>query len=280
MTSLATWCIDEASNMAYPMEVSVQYRSIISERRSLRIPRQERWLFRFVSLLAVTSGLVSICGCSAIADKVMKGGGKSPARIVGPGSFELDYTNTLYFERDVTISVDSLFARLLTADRATWNALQDFLRPAESLLNNTYGVTLAPTNLVPDYKNTKFVAQAGYSDWRHLRDSPSSFRNITKPNKSLRDLRCRTKLVHAEIEFNSLTPRRLFFQVKLIVEIQGLSRAEDWQYVELDPESVARVGSHLAWDLISSYNEYLKLRYGIEVLSTEDKTSEDFESLD
>jgi hypothetical protein len=224
-----------------------------------------------LALVLVSAGGVS---CSYILAGTSMGGA---VEVRGPAddatsNFRIHYENWIGFNHDLTVSVDSAFARLKANDKDAWAALRDFVTPAKETLAR-YGVTYVDEPYtpsfprpVPDYSAKKFVLSSyeQYSRWSSLERrpgfAPNGFAVVPVIDGHYR---IRAKIVRAEAEFNSLQTRRVFIKADLIVQMQ-LKSADGWTNVGLDHNNAELVSNQLRKDLNRAYYRYLSNRYALE----------------
>jgi hypothetical protein len=189
----------------------------------------------------------------------------------GIGFLVWRYNNEIEFDRELTISVDSVFARLQAEDGDVKAAVDDFRLPAYRLLSDKYGIQLSGGEIEADAQSRKFVLKTENVPWP-LNDDVGLINSPlwTLPaSKSLgANYRWRAHVVNAEVGFNSLAPRRVSVKAEILVEIQERLPNGQWKNIQLNDKVVRSVGHSLKQDLNRAYRQYMKDRYGFEVTSS------------
>jgi hypothetical protein len=187
--------------------------------------------------------------------------------------FVWQYENWIEFDRELTITVDSVFARLKAKDGDVQRAVDDFRAPAYRVLNDNYGINLVWGSLEADFQSRKFVLKTHGMPWPSddidgAMNRPQSPMLALPASKQMgASYRWRARVAKCEVEFNSLSSKRVFVHAEIFVEIQERLPKGQWKMVQLNDTAMKTVGDSLRKDLNRAYYRYMKDRYGFEVTS-------------
>ena len=189
-----------------------------------------------------------------------------------PHGFTLEYSNWIRFNRNLTISVDSVFARLKSGDKNAEALINEFVHPAYEILDDYCTVPEFIEGPTPQYSNRKYIITSDYSEWVRILADDSEKILLAVKNVGKRGLyRCRLKITYAEVEFNSVTPRTVKIKAKLLVELQKIPDSIDmqkitdsaklkdspWINIEYDLDGIKTLGEEFRKDIDRRYYKYL-----------------------
>lgn len=183
--------------------------------------------------------------------------------------FQLKYENTIRFKRDLTVTVDSIFARLKSNDIFIQKALLDFVGPIEKLLGQKYNIYLTFPQPIPHDTERKFIVETEFSQWHEYELTDNSVNllivQLIDINNERNIFKIRGKVKNAEAEFNSLIPNNVTVRAQLILQMQSRSNQEkSWHNVRFKPNSIKKLGDQFRNDLNRTYYRYLSTKYNAE----------------
>jgi hypothetical protein len=232
-------------------------------------------------LLLMLCVFVSGCGLLPMGS----GGGSvrtrstEPERAVGipsdgPVSFLVIYDNWISFNRDLTATVDSAFARIKSGDSLERASVDDFFRPAQEVLYELYAITLPPPVVKAVPLERKFTFTSGWSAWSSSKDRfPDSLKGLPVAENQSRQYRWRGRIVTASARYDSVTPNRVYIKAEFAVEMEiqsdrSATEPASWSVALMASGASEKFGKLLKHDMQKRYYKYVKEEIGATVEST------------
>jgi hypothetical protein len=182
------------------------------------------------------------------------------------GHVSIVLTTWLNFDRDLTISLDNLLAGMAGGDPVMSQEAQKYFDVGNLLLQKQYGLYLTDSHVVvhPDTRSIRW--DTGLSDWACSEDWPhSGISGVVRKVHANSRIRWRAKLASALLSYNPAQPRKVDVYANLLLEVQiGNADGTIWTPARIAPAAMNGLQDALAAQIKTSYDQYLKNRFGIQ----------------
>jgi hypothetical protein len=215
-----------------------------------------------VLLLAGQGGLV--------ASAVASGGIRiffepTPKETFANGHVAIVLTTWLNFDRDLTIPLDNLLAQMEAGNPVMSQEAQRYFDVGNLILQKKYGLYLTGSHVIVHADTRTILFETDFSEWASSEDWPRSpisavVRNVHSNSKT----RWRARLPSALLSYNSSQPRKVDVYAKLLLEVQIAAEDGTWAAANLAPASMNGLQDVLAAQIKTSYDNYLKDRFGLQ----------------
>jgi hypothetical protein len=180
------------------------------------------------------------------------------------------YDNRLYFDGDLRVIVDALFARIAMGDTDSEKFAQDFLNPGLQVLL-IYGIRIPnQPRANPQERRIEFLTDFP-NEWTTV-DQVHNSQIARLPISELEaSTRWKARLVNSYLEFNSLRPDSIKVHFEMVLRLQVSSDGVEWGHTSVDSANFRGLSGSIQRELDSAYRAYLANNFGADTDSPQFK---------
>ncbi len=228
---------------------------------------------RVALTLLIAALFTASCGTDFARDRFggMSGGGVARAGRVAEteGLTTWRYNNWVDVGSDLTLTVDSVFARVRAGDKDIASAMQHVVRAGVDMLRSNYSIALSDPKVRPDASTRSFVIAEGRQPWNETRYAKPSGEPVLRIFHELpagTPVRWRVQKLTCQLAFNSTAPRRIFVEADLAVQAEYRPSVDGaWVPASLSPVAINEFSEQLRRDMNRTYRRYLWDTLGLTV---------------
>jgi hypothetical protein len=195
----------------------------------------------------------------------------------------LSYRNQVRFDRDLTVSVDSVFARLKAGDRDVLALVRGFVAPAYEVLEREWRVRLPESTPQARPASRSFSFASGWSEWTSGTTGDKTVPTTLLPLLGAAagtprldiEYRWRAVITDATAEFNALLPRDVSITAEVILQVESRTPGKgDWLAAGVDHAALEDLARAMSIRVNTSYRQYLRETFGVHVTTMRPRQEE------